>query len=581
MLSIFDKLIPSSEAIEFQINNQLGPAIEALCQNVMDFRDDLINNHNYQYDPNLIDQVYRYIDKINFSGKLHGVIKKYANLDIRRIHMHMHIDYGTDAVYGVNYTHEDVRNNLGYNTEFYKENMITGLSNVLKSKNYNVIDNLMEFSDLSSAVDLNQSFLKTNIFGNNQIFIVKQLFFDTNTSFLSDCFTTRAAKNKSLSPNIQDSSKLNAKEITSILLHEIGHVFLILERSGEFIHQHIRINEILKYILKYGEPKEILKAYVKNADKLKENINKKFKNKGIILNKNIDIVTKASTFLLEQHENMLQSEIGQEGLTDYIINVYRSLKDTFKSQSKKCIELGMGVGASGIIAIIWVWQVVSNLVMTIDLLEQPARTTQKTSDVQVTHRNWFMIEREADNFAVRHGYGLHLAEALRKISLIANNNSIFWSDTPSIRNSLLLQIVYSILGQIGGLLTLGSVFTKLIYEDDVLTGDVVRIDRIIENTLAAFKDPDIPLSIKEAYVEDIKKLKESRAQLKKQHLKEQGLLNILNILSFLTFVPTTKFLHLLLSGHITKDYEKLQNQLDRFMNNELFYQSVRINKLRK
>jgi hypothetical protein len=117
------------------------------------------------------------------------------------------------------------------------------------------------------------------------------------------------------------------------------------------------------------------------------------------------------------------------------------------------------------------------------------------------------------------------------------------------------------------------------YESGVITEHLVRIDRIIETMMGIFKDTKVPTQIKDVQLEEIKRIKHSRDILRNEMIIHKTLkADVHGIIRFLTIIPTTKFMSMLISGHLDQDYATLQNQLDSMMNNELFYQSHRLNK---
>jgi hypothetical protein len=597
-----------TEAIDFQINNKLGPELEALFQTVIDKRDNLVNNEGYKYNNALADKIYGFLKDSKFAEKFQNIVEKGLGFRLKKLKLIKGLDKGPTGCFYVMPVWTDISTEHGWETHIAWDEQYAGKENTFKNTSPHVIDDIVEFAEIAEGFDPKAGKFTKSTYGTDKKFIIIEMGFCVNTAFLSDIWTLKFAQDSKLATKYKDlgidsNSKLTAKEITAIMLHECGHIATMLERSADFTHQFIRLNEILKYQVKYGDKTTILKDVSKNKERIKKLTNNVLKDKASIANKSLDLINNAGSVLtaLSDTNNLtsteswtevtlavenlfkvckeVEEETGMEGIVDSIKGIFANVTEKKKNFIHGIAETGLLASCTFVYLYFMAIILLLGFYSTLTVLLAPGNTKYKTSDTNVNRRNWFQNEREADKFAIRQGYGPHLSEGLRKIYLISNNHTIYWSSSPFIQNSNVFNLIQNILNNIFPTLFLWGILENVIYENNILTGPIVRIDRTIEALMAAFKDPSIPEEMKDSYVDQIKKMKVSRDLFKSQHLKDAGSQNLSNLIVYLTFVPTTKFISMLVNGHVNQDYVKLQNQLDTFMNNEMFYQSHRLNKL--
>jgi hypothetical protein len=574
MLFDFDKIEKlSTEAISFQNKSKLGKELEGLFQDVIDYREHYLQDNNNEYNDELISNVYKYIKTSGFKEKFIKIVKNNIGIEIEKLHLYMNIDHGVFGQFACNISHEDINNALGKETFNLRINSATGIDDVLTNKNYNAIDNVLEYIDVGEQFNTQTSKVLNTTYGDGKVLTIKSMHFDVNTAFLSDYWTLRLAKKVITDPKLLsvgiNTNKMTASNLVAIMLHEIGHILLLVERMVDLTHQHIRLNSIVEYDRKYGDTKKQLQSALNNKDRIKKQINTKLGGKGTVLLKTYDILNNAGEVLLDLANKNENAQNSQEGLLDIPKVIGASLIHLITSLYTVVFYI--------IIRILFCFAIICDLIDVITVMEDPTNTNKKTSDTNVNRQNYFLMEREADNFAIRHGYGADLIEGLRKLTLIVVNSDDKFLGNKVIQNSILYNLISTTYIYIISNLKLSGL-EIFIYENDILFGEIVRHDRIIENMMAAFKMSDMPNDMREEYINNVKKAKISREQAAKQN-KLFGPLNIANIILTLTYVPTTKFLSMLHSGHLNQDYVKLQNQLDSIMNNELFYQSARIKQI--
>jgi hypothetical protein len=591
----------SNEAINFQASSNLGKSLEELFQKIIDYRDDLIKTKNMKYDSDLCNAIYGYASKIKFSTEFKNILNKEAHINVTKLMIDMSISANiTGAFFTVTMDINDFNDVFNVDKMINVAAMTAGKSNLSKVKDKSTYEAIAEYMKyLDGAIDQNTGILKSN-----KEITIGFMGMDFNLAFLGEAFTTWTSSDKRTPDDFKDKglssiSTFTAKEITAIMLHEIGHTYAVLEGCASFYYQFLSTHQILKYRQKYEDNETTLKNFLNDKNKLKDII-KKIDIDGSI-SRLFDFVLKSVSSLQEYTHNF-----------DL---------DSLSVTSRKIFQFAIFI-ISIFIPILYNVIMIGLMFHSSLLVIEPEVLhigSTKTSDTKVSRRNWFHHERAADEFAIKHGYGADLSEGLRKLIYITSRSPIIklpikiglignlienygtmllhaiYGYLPiCLKHNIFISIIFQLMKSTASVMSLIAIMynpVKLIsslrqentkYESGFIKSHLVRIDRIIETYMGIFKDPSIPNDIKDHYVEDIKRLKASRNELSKDMIINDALnLAISKVVSFIAFIPTTKFLSMAISGHLSEDYAKLQNQLDSLMNNELFYQSYRLGNLEK
>jgi cell fate (sporulation/competence/biofilm development) regulator YlbF (YheA/YmcA/DUF963 family) len=572
MKDLFENLYThiSTEAIDFQISSKLGSSLDKLFQSVIDYRDDLLKNQGYEWTKELCNALYSYAKKIKMEKQLKEIIKREANLEIQMVELPLSFSAQISGLFAC------IPTNLIEGAHLKIFDITAGKFSINDVKNKSVtsaIEEFMKYTD--NAIDQSTGTLKKG-----KLIETAYLVMDFNLAFLSEVFvlwegsharTSDIMKSQGLSSTTQ----MTAREITSIILHELGHTYTILERASQLYYQFMTTNEIIKYKEKYDDHLDTIKHFKENKNKFLSYIQQ--------CDKSIQpMLTKAHSVVYNAIEALSKLD-----MSNYVVSMVTLLAVLLISNVS--IYLALAILACRMLHI-------SFMVLEPELVHA---SSDKTSDTKISRRNWFHHEREADNFAIAHGYGTDLAEALRKLIALMRsfpNVSIgigpYSFNIPSylgmlpniISKNVVLNVVLRIIGFVSVPLSFISLLfageENIIYESGILTEYNKRIDRILENFLKVFKDPKIPNSLKDHYLSEITRLKNSKKKLTSNTIFSSIVnLKIDKIIKFIFLIPTTKFMSMVASGHLTQDYANLQNQLDSLMNNELFYQAHRFDKL--
>jgi hypothetical protein len=558
---MFDHI--SNEAIDFVLGSKLGKALEEVFQNVIDYRDRLLAK-GYKYNLELCKKVYDYASRTyKLELVLKDVIKKHANINIYNVMIEYNFVKGLSGVFATipmdlgatvsNFTDIDTYIDMMEVTAGKKT-----LNNIKDMDEYVEIEKYMKYVD--GSIDLKAGTLKPG-----KPINISLLILDFNMAFLSEAFVSYIASSK------RRNSIFTAREITAIILHEIGHTMSIIENSYNLYYQFFKINEIIKYKQKYEDKTVTIKNFLKNKDRIRDIIKSFGKNESSILLGVYDKLMAAIKTLQDIDVNFDPNNLSMMGRVIYILTV------SILVQLAPLFALGLLMALSFYI---------SFLVTEPEFLH----VSGKTSDTKVTRRNWFHHERAADEFAIRHGYGPELNSGLEKLinMMHASPFTLFGISIDALIPNVIKQNVIMGIILIGydlirsPLVNLIILFTpeNTTYETGMLSDYLKRLDRTLQSQMSIFKDPHIPKAIKDQQVEEIKNMQKIREQLKKDIiLGNIKFLAVAKLVRYLTVIPTTQFASMLASGHLTEDYAKLQDHLDAFMNNTLAYQSHRLTKL--
>lgn len=193
-------LTPSLEAIDFQYNSQLGPELELVFEEILESKLSDVKIHSSK-DP-------------NFRNRLNAIVKKHTGLNLNITFDTQNIACAWIPQFNINnsFIHNEVKEFFKDQSDFSKQ-----YKAVLNYKDKNTI-NLLDarvggiFSEMEFRIDLTMSYFK--------------------------------------------SVKINAREITAIVLHEVGHIFTWLENMFKTTTSNLVLMSIFKNIADVKDSKE-------------------------------------------------------------------------------------------------------------------------------------------------------------------------------------------------------------------------------------------------------------------------------------------------------------------------------------
>ena len=539
----FDYII-GDEAVDFQVNSKLGKSLTSIFREVQEFKDTL----DYSRVPNIdesrrtyrIDKVCEFVKNTTMK-KFAKVVLDCCNLEIKNIICFGGDTYGLTGSYAVNIDISDIGAGM-----YEIVSRQSGSSDYVSGKTKDYIDDI---ASMSESFDAFNSTLKNRVFGKaKEPIFVGKVYFDINMAFLADEY---------VSENVV--KPMEPEEVAAIMMHEIGHAMSTIEHAGDMYFMHSRLKEIQVNLknkeLSEKEALEVINDIDKKLiSKLRvslndtEGINSAIKKKLLTLvdtcsmairNLNRDDDSASGTTLLG---NLLRAGLlGVWAIISIILNVYISI-----------ISLLCGIT---------IWNELFNRT-------SKARNAvgEKLSDVGANHNRDFVIERWADEFVSRHGYGQWLASALNKFETMVYHS---YDGSIALRENCVWQMMTSVAVAISKFVNIITWFDPAIYEDQYH-----RLYRVAQNTYAFFKSADrIPKDIVLDWMDKIKAIEDEVNVAKRLRDTKAGTACV-NIFKSLTNpVKWYAYIH---DGNIDQDLQLLEDNLDDMLNNKLFYLSSKL-----
>lgn len=336
-----------------------------------------------------------------------------------------------------------------------------------------------------------------------------------------------------------------AKELAAVTLHELGHIILIpydaqkTYRSATIIHDafdYLRSDNVSK--------KEREKATMDIADKI------------------TDIYSKKNA-----HYTGLTPKDAAE--TE---NAVSNFKQAMMSPT-------LFFGGFGIVSVLVIFLQFALLFIIGSFfyrmykyirkeIEGGHESLKSLSDEGKSYKDGTAHERSADEFATRHGAGLHLVSAFYKIdqSIFLENHNGTAYPSISISTTSAMDWVLMIMPRIilSSKMEASSFFP---YETSSK-----RIKRVLETNMAFFKQTNIPKAILKDWIEDTQNLKKKIEEMeKKPYIKyHAAMTRVIKKLSIYHTIDTFK------DANLKDDLDILQDATSGLIRNPFYYQSARI-----
>lgn len=543
--------IIGEEAVDFQVNSKLGRELTTVFEDVFKFKENLKYPSNYTDDESQrlyrINAVGEYV-KEKTMPRFVKVIKDCCNLDVKKVNCLCGESYGICGYFAVNI---DVSN---IHEAMYE--IISRQSGSHGYVSYKTEEYIDDVASMANNFDGHNSKLTANVFGKaKKPIYISDIYFDINAAFLADEFVSKDA-----------AEPFTAGEIAAIMMHEIGHAMSTIEHSGDMYFMHSRLKEMTVNLKNKDMSEEEALSTLKDIDKkliskLRVSIdNDAFldqtaKNKCNVLLDTISMIVRN----LQSDDNVSSgsSLIGNllrasthfvlYTIVGTILNIYFSII---------CVVLGTHV---------WIeWFNRSN--------SNRNWRDEKLSDVGANHNRDFVIERWADEFVSRHGYGSQLASGLNKFDKLCYYSSLNGFATIAMRESTVWQCYISMLTSLTKLTTVLCWFDPVQYEDQYH-----RLYRIAQNSYAIFKDENLPASVKNSWY---KKLKDTEAEVNAAKRMRDTKIGSAALNVFKSLTNPVKWYDYIYDGNITQDLQLLEDNLDDMLNNKLFYLGSKIGSIR-
>lgn len=553
ILANYNKLrenLVSYEAIDFQRYSKLGAALTKVFQKAIDYRDSLIPEMNKlpssEKDNFLRKKLINYSIK-TMSNELISAIKNSVNITVKKVHcaLEPECSYAVLPILG-----DDTISDAVW-VKSYGQRYI-GVATLEE-----VDVTFKELSTISDQLDLKTGRMKSDKWGTkNKLNMYCELFFDPLMSFGMRTYLP-----------MDQFEEFTARELAAVYLHEIGHMTSHIERAADAYYFEKRA--VFNFgKLESANAKDLCMGFLKNKDNIKTYLDKlssMYKN-----NKALEKV-KECTFtifdvlasIFESLENNPDNEV-----TAYIWAFFRACVILY------CKFIYITFGVIGILyrfALYGLLYYANNLV-TNNMFTGYKIDDFKASDVVYTEYDFTSSERDADEYAVRSGFGKEQVEGLRKMVGIIKK---FYYNAPGNRLPEIIRqnkYLWMITEYISFINVVFSVF--MIFPVEVHGRDIWRFKNMARQTIELFKG--IPnKEMRDTYLAQYEGILE---QIEKAKTDKYVKIDEINVLVS-NFFRGNFLSNIFGSGNLPNDYNKVREELEDLMNNKLYYASAKLSQL--
>lgn len=543
------------EAISFQTSSQLGKDLTAVFQEVIDFRDNLdytnIPDDFYKRRLFRIKNVIQFCNK-TMAPKFIKVLEKDLGFKVKNFNIYGSND-GSTTPCGFFAVNIDI-NAMG--PDMYRSimNMTgTNYSNTELSGKY--ADDVKE---LAECIDLDNSRLKKTTIGKKIPITIQAIYFDAIFAFCLGEYIDE-----------QYATELTAEELAAIMMHECGHAMTVIEHAADMYVTSSRIRNDATNIKRSGDIKDA-KALIKSLDTK-------------VITKIVSIVNKADLANVGDAKNLKENVLKVATMVGKL-NTLLEVAEKDKGKGSiiiSTIMLPINIIMSLVnLLVIVITDIMLLAMQTITLIELMRYSYVdehgdggKAADRRNNKNSLFLLERWADEFVSRQGYGDHLSSGLVKfhkaINYIVNASPEFnlIHHDRSINKLSIYSAAVNIYLSICDSISLMNYLEPVIYENNYN-----RLKRILEDSKGIFKEEKLPDN---CVYEWIAKCKETEAQMQKAKRftdTEFGKAAI-NTLHNLFILEPVNLWQLIKDGKLDRDCAILEDRLDDMRNNSLFMMS--------
>lgn len=337
-----------------------------------------------------------------------------------------------------------------------------------------------------------------------------------------------------------------AKELAAITLHELGHVILMPYDVQNTFRSATTIQDAF--------------AYLRSDDVSNK---ERHEAAGTIVDKILDIYSKDNI----SHSGLKSEDAAttKEAVTD--------LKKNLRGSPGRIGNVFVVTNLEGFLFLLIIWMIWS-LIRRLQKHNTRRRFTFGTSSMEslsddgASNKDKTAHERSADEFAIRHGAGSHLASALYKMdqSIFFENKDSIQLSSASLSATSMIDWVLTVMPRIFGeaYMEAGKFFP---YETSTK-----RLDRILEVNMAFFKQTDLPKHVAKDWIQDTQDLKKKIEEAKKKpYIRyHRALTNVFKYLNPASDERPDS------DGGIKKDLSLLQDATSGLIRNPFYYQSARL-----
>ena len=526
-------MIPGLEAINFQVSSSFAKKLTAVFQDVINYRDELDYSgvakdasHQQKYRQEMVAAYWKKTGSENFKR----VVREESGVIISKIHNHYGYPMGLFAV------------DLSFNNWQVAVETIereTGLGNDIYTADRAAVE---EMKDMTNSLDTSTGKLKTPYFGKKRK-ISAEMYFDVTTAFLIQDYVP-----KTIEP-------FTAEELAAIMMHETGHVLTVVEHASDLYMTKRRIDTWAKNLKTSQDLSGTLKELTTNLVPMLKKLAKR------------SDINKDSAGMLTRLCNTCAQAL------ETLNGAYNSPAQPAESGFFETILDTMGHFIA--IALYLVLAVVGNIIVLVFLIPWIIELTRyayvdvtssgtKAGDTPSNYNNTFLLERWADEFVSRHGYGPQIASGLNKFDEIFKYlNAMATVKNTRLQNSTLFACLATVAAWFMDKISIAAYLDPVGYENNYQ-----RLYRVLQNTYTAFRDTEMSGETLDMWYFKIEELKK---QVKKAKTISDTPLAKASYNVLKTLTNPVRWYELVKNGNMDRDMEILENNLDDISSNALHF----------
>lgn len=504
----------SMETMDYQINSKLGSSLDSLWQEVIDYRDTKLQNETKDA---RIKKLHEYFGN-TIPKKFFDIVWKYAGLWVER--MEFKSDFQT-CFATLMFVGECGAGQIA--------DMVTaGLEHKNASKKPITAEELVK---IAKSFNSKTGGIRTSERVKMRKYVTCLMYFDFAEAF---CL-------KDYVPDNANVEYLSAREITAIILHEIGHTLTLVDHAADMFSHIVEFDDIHKQFFDTASTEEILKYVEAVADSASS-----------------DKVEQAAA--LRDTAKRMRDDIASDSNAD--INKdkkYASPLFTLANSLAKCI-----------------WYGAENFFDN-PLYNNYMKDSQVTKygDVISNSRNMTWMEREADVYAIKHGYGAEIIHGFQKTNRFDEVCGCSAAMIDQINRANKARKMLSLFNRVRLSCYVPSLTRNKGFNLYPLFSD--RYREAMRSTIAGLKKNSADPAYVLKYMDDI----ESILKDIEEYDSTKGYLErcILSYKCFLKYVSIQSFADIFVHGRVMPELDKLINQLEVLNNNLITFYGEKLKQL--
>ena len=512
----------STESLQFQRISSLGLALERVFQEAIDYKNSIPFSEQKEK-----------VKKYCTSKLKNNIIKAYKSTANITVHNVIFIHDYPSLMFAImpGKTEEQAIRTFEISDQGYGTNKISTPDKEIK-----------EMIELYKATKDKSTKLGSLNYGKNKSLEIV-LYFDTAMGLLLDHY---------ISPEITQT--FTAKELTAIYLHETGHLYYALERFEDTFYCVNRITDQLVNLSTKYSSVDIAESVLEHEKELKD-IVKDLKD--TTLTKYIDLTFKSANTILYLKEKS-DEDLKYIGIVEAIVGLLTKAIMFFEIN---IIHFPLIHGLGNILNFIGE-----------RLINHQASSTDKYSDIRNSIYHYAFREKDADEYAVRSGYGDQLISSMRKFTKIEETISTL-SNTPISWDSVqTLSTGYYLIK-----------WTTIFYKNSIYNESSVIYESMLDRCASMCQAAIPALKTLPPTEQGIWLLRYEQSLKQLKELQKESKCIMTPFVQFCNLIVTSPstILESIVSGRISNDYYKLQKQLDELVNNRLYFYGLKIKQMSK